>query len=104
MTFMPMALPSSCGSGQAVQRTSTTPVSYTHLPWFRRMAALGMAGADADALQAAGLEAEAAMFRATDGVNTHKGALFSFAVLLSSLGRCLTAVSYTHLDVYKRQR
>ena len=59
-------------------------------PWFRRMAALGMAGADADALQAAGLEAEAAMFRATGGVNTHKGALFSFAVLLSSLGRCLT--------------
>ena len=59
-------------------------------PWFRRMAALGMAGADAAALQAAGLEAEAAMFRATGGVNTHKGALFSFAVLLSSLGRCLT--------------
>lgn len=58
-------------------------------PWFRRMAALGMAGADANALQAAGLEAEAAMFRATGGVNTHKGALFSFAVLLSSLGRCL---------------
>ena len=58
-------------------------------PWFRRLAALGMAGADADALQAAGLEAEAAMFRATGGVNTHKGALFSFAVLLSSLGRCL---------------
>ncbi len=59
-------------------------------PWFRRMAALGMAGADAAALQAAGLEAEAAMFRATGGVNTHKGALFSFSVLLASLGRCLT--------------
>ena len=27
MTFMPMALPSSCGSGQAVQRTSTTQVA-----------------------------------------------------------------------------
>ena len=59
-------------------------------PWFRRMAALGMAGADAAALQAAGLEAEAAMFRATGGVNTHKGALFSFSVLLAALGRCLT--------------
>ncbi len=58
-------------------------------PWFRRMAALGMAGADADALQAVGREAEAAMFRATGGVNTHKGALFSFAVLLASLGQCL---------------
>ena len=58
-------------------------------PWFRRMAALGMAGADAAALQAAGLEAEAAMFRTTGGVNTHKGALFSFSVLLAALGRCL---------------
>lgn len=58
-------------------------------PWFRRMAALGMAGADADALQAAGLEAEASMFRATGGVNTHKGALYSFALLLSALGQCL---------------
>ena len=29
------------------------------------------------------------MFRATGGVNTHKGALFSFSVLLAALGRCL---------------
>ncbi len=59
-------------------------------PYFRQITALSLSGADAAALQAAGLEAEAAMFRATGGVNTHKGALFSFAVLLSSLGRCLT--------------
>ena len=58
-------------------------------PWFRQITALSLSGADAAALQAAGLEAEAAMFRATGGVNTHKGALFSFSVLLSSLGRCL---------------
>ena len=49
-------------------------------PWFRRITALSLSGADAAALQAAGLEAEAAMFRATGGVNTHKGALFSFSV------------------------
>ena len=58
-------------------------------PWFRRITALSLSGADAAALQAAGLEAEAAMFRATGGVNTHKGALFSFSVLLAALGRCL---------------
>ena len=58
-------------------------------PWFRRITALSLSGADAAALQAAGLEAEAAMFRATGGVNTHKGALYSFALLLSALGRCL---------------
>ena len=59
-------------------------------PWFRQITALSLCGADAAALQAAGREAEAAMFRATGGVNTHKGALFSFSVLLSALGRSLT--------------
>ena len=59
-------------------------------PWFRRITARSLSGADAAALQAAGLEAEAAMFRATGGVNTHKGALYSFALLLSALGRSLT--------------
>ena len=58
-------------------------------PYFRQITALSLSGADAAALQAAGLEAEAAMFRATGGVNTHKGALFSFSVLLAALGRCL---------------
>ncbi len=58
-------------------------------PYFRQITALSLSGADAAALQAAGLTAEAAMFRATGGVNTHKGALFSFSVLLAALGRCL---------------
>ena len=59
-------------------------------PWFRQITALSLCGADAAALQAAGREAEATMFRATGSVNTHKGALFSFSVLLAALGRCLT--------------
>ena len=59
-------------------------------PWLRRITALSLSGADAAALQAAGLEAETAMFRATGGVNTHKGALFSFSVMLAALGRYLT--------------
>lgn len=59
-------------------------------PWLRRITALSLSGTDAAALQAAGLEAETAMFRATGGVNTHKGALFSFSVLLAALGRSLT--------------
>ena len=54
-------------------------------PWFRQITALSLCGADAAALQAAGREAEAAMFCATGGVNTHKGALFSFSVLLAAL-------------------
>lgn len=59
-------------------------------PYFRQITALSLSGGDAAALQAAGLEAETAMFRATGGVNTHKGALFSFSVLLAALGRRLT--------------
>ena len=59
-------------------------------PYFRQITALSLSGADAAALQAAGLEAEAAMFRTTGGVNTHKGALYSFALLLLALGRSLT--------------
>ena len=58
-------------------------------PYFRQITALSLSGGDAAALQAAGLEAETAMFRATGGVNTHKGALFSFSVLLAASGRCL---------------
>lgn len=49
-------------------------------PWLRRITALSLSGADAAALQAAGLEAETAMFQATGGVNIHKGG----AVLLFS--------------------
>lgn len=37
-------------------------------------------------LRSVGIEAEQAMFKATHGVNTHKGANFSFAVLLGATG------------------
>jgi len=36
--------------------------------------------------RAIGLEAEHAMFRATSGVNTHKGAIFTLGLLVTSLG------------------
>lgn len=40
-----------------------------------------------DALRKAGLGAEKAMFSATGGVNTHKGAVFSMGILCSCLGQ-----------------
>lgn len=58
-------------------------------PYFRQFAALGMAGASPRELQSLGRQAEEAMLATTGGVNTHKGALYSFALLLSALGRCL---------------
>ena len=44
-----------------------------------------------DKLRAAGLAAEATMYRSTGGVNTHKGAIYSFGILLGALGRLWSA-------------
>lgn len=61
-------------------------------PYFREMARLGHTlpeEALLPALREVGVRAEAAMFRATQGVNTHKGALFSLGLLCGCAGRCL---------------
>ena len=36
-----------------------------------------------------GLLAEKAMFKVTDGVNTHKGAIFFFGLVCTAIGRLL---------------
>lgn len=61
-------------------------------PYFREMAELGRTLPQEEllpALRASGIRAEAAMFKATDGVNTHKGALFSLGILCGCAGRFL---------------
>lgn len=61
-------------------------------PFFAEYAAAGAAlgagdpAALADAVRQVGIRAEAAMFAATGGVNTHKGANFTFALVLGALG------------------
>ena len=62
-------------------------------PYFKGYVQLGQAHTGApdqlfQALRQLGQEAEAAMLTATAGVNTHKGANFSFALLLGALGAC----------------
>lgn len=62
------------------------------IPYFEACARTGLAnrGGDPaacfDALRVPGLLAEAAMRRATGGVNTHKGAIFSLGIACASLG------------------
>ena len=59
-------------------------------PYFREAVALGLASDDCmPALQRAGLRAEEAMLSATGGVNTHKGAVYAFGLLLAALGGVL---------------
>lgn len=56
-------------------------------PYFRRAAELGMDRRDCmDELQAAGLAAESAMLAATGGVNTHRGAVYAFGLVLAAAG------------------
>ena len=59
-------------------------------PYFREAVALGLASDDCmPALQRAGLQAEETMLTATGGVNTHKGSIYAFGLVLAALGGVL---------------
>lgn len=64
-------------------------------PYFYRCAQIGVDTRDEtpestfSALRPAGKQAEGAMLLATNGVNTHKGAIFSLGLLCAALGRCM---------------
>ena len=59
------------------------------VPYFQTAVRLGLKDAGMPPLKAAGLEAERAMFSATNGVNTHKGMIYSMGLLLYGMGRAL---------------
>lgn len=57
------------------------------LPYFRTAVLLGMEEEYCmDRLQPAGVEAERTMMEVTGGVNTHKGAIYVFGLILSAIG------------------
>lgn len=59
-------------------------------PYFREAVSLGLTSDDCmPVLQQAGLRAEQAMLVATDGINTHKGAIYALGLVLAALGGVL---------------
>ena len=62
----------------------------TLVPYFRTAVLLGLADAGMAPLKRAGLDAERAMFAATNGVNTHKGMIYSMGLLLYGMGKALS--------------
>ncbi len=59
-------------------------------PYFQQAVTLGLARRDCMAdLQQAGRRAEEAMLASTGGVNTHKGAIYAFGLILAALGGVL---------------
>ncbi len=70
------------------------------IPWMRNFFCIGWDYAEKSdhtlflRLRFAGQEAERQMFDVTHGVNTHKGLIFAFAILLGALGKA----SYLHTE------
>lgn len=58
-------------------------------PYFEDAARMGIDGCGMQALRARGIKAEAEMFAATGGVNTHKGLIYSMGLLLAGMGKSL---------------
>ena len=56
--------------------------------YFLHIAEAGMAGASFSELKRLGIAAEERMLRATNGINTHRGAIFCLGLLSAAIGRC----------------
>jgi triphosphoribosyl-dephospho-CoA synthase len=69
---------------------------FTLRHYFARICRAGIDGAPFSVLKQLGIEAEARMLRATGGINTHRGAIFSLGMLCAAIGRgCAQGITPT---------
>lgn len=82
-----------CGSHTDMDIRTFTASAKALWPYFAECVKIGQESSDCapDAtfslLRRAGLEAEKAMYQATGGINTHKGAIYTMGLLCGSIGR-----------------
>lgn len=84
----------SCGAHRDMDVHTFEKSAEALQPWFIYMAEQGciLRGTPEElfrAVRRAGIAAEQAMYRATDGVNTHKGLIFSLGIFCAAAGRCI---------------
>lgn len=86
--------PKSCGAHADMNYSTFIDSSTALAPFFTKYIDLGIKhdgspSALFEKVRALGQQAETAMLRKTKGINTHKGANFSFALLLSATGKIM---------------
>ncbi|MDO4306110.1 MAG: triphosphoribosyl-dephospho-CoA synthase CitG [Eubacteriales bacterium] len=84
----------SCGAHDDMDVRTFEKSAEALYPYFVRMAEQGyLLRCTPEALfseiRKTGIEAEQAMYRATDGVNTHKGLIFTIGIFSAAAGRCM---------------
>jgi len=101
----------SCGAHQDMNDQTFEKSAAAIRPFLTEMAAQGyLSGGTPEelflAVRKTGLAAEQAMYEATDGVNTHKGLIFSLGIFCAAAGRCIregTEINYENLVSTEKQ-
>jgi triphosphoribosyl-dephospho-CoA synthase len=76
------------GSHEDMDATTFLRSLFSLRRYFADICAAGMAGAPFQTLKRLGIDAEQRMLRATAGINTHRGAIFSLGMLCAAMGHC----------------